>query len=69
MVGSQGGAGGGGMNLRNVDGVGIISREGLEMKLKEEPEPPHPWQKPEENQHGDTPDELSFEVRYFITIL
>lgn len=72
MAGSQGGAGGGGgggMSLGSVDGDGIISRQGLEMRLKEEPEPPHPWQKPEENQHGGAPDELSFNVRSFITIL
>lgn len=71
MAGSQGGAGGGGgggMSLGRIDGDGIISRQGLEMRLKEEPEPPHPWQKPEENQHRGAPDELSFEVRSFITI-
>lgn len=61
MAGSQGGAG-----MGSVKGDGIISREGLDMRSKEEPEPPHPWQKPEENQRGDTPDELSFEVRSFI---
>lgn len=52
-AGAQGGAG--------MDGV--LSREGLERRAEEEPEPPHPWQKPEENQRGDAPDELSFEVR------
>lgn len=70
MAGSQGGAGGeggGGMSLSNINGDGIISREELEMRLKEEPEAPHPWQKPEENQRGDTPDELIFEVRSFMT--
>ena len=33
---------------------------GLEVRMKEEPEPPHPWEKPEENQQGDTPNEVSF---------
>lgn len=61
MAGSQGGAG-----MGSVNGDGIISREGLAMRAKEEPEAPHPWQKPEENQRGDAPDERSFEVRSFI---
>ncbi|TWW59011.1 beta-1,4-mannosyl-glycoprotein 4-beta-N-acetylglucosaminyltransferase isoform X2 [Takifugu flavidus] len=64
MAGAQGGEGGqGGMSLVNDDGDGIISREGLEIRLNEEPEPPHPWQKPEENQRRDSPDGLSFEER------
>lgn len=70
VAGAQGGAGRqGGMGLGNDDGDGIISREELEIRLNEEPEPPHPWQKPEENQRRDSPDELSFEVRSSITIL
>lgn len=36
------------------------SVRGLEMRMKEEPEPPHPWEKPEENQKGDTLNEVSF---------
>lgn len=61
MAGSQGGAGMGGVN-----GDGLIDREGLGMRSKEEPEPPHPWQKPEENQGGDGPDERGFAVRSFL---
>lgn len=60
VAGSPGGAGIGGGNAD-----GIISREGRAMRPKQEPEAPHPWQKPEENRGGDAPDELSFEVRYF----
>ncbi|KAM3623695.1 uncharacterized protein V6R79_014565 [Siganus canaliculatus] len=40
-----------------VGGPGIVESVGLEIGLREEPAPPHPWEKPEENQRGDTPDE------------
>ncbi|TKS68622.1 Beta-1,4-mannosyl-glycoprotein 4-beta-N-acetylglucosaminyltransferase [Collichthys lucidus] len=40
-----------------VGGAGIIGKVGLQIRLREEPAPPHPWEKPEENQRGDTPNE------------
>lgn len=48
---------GGGVGL-GIGGVmvGIVGSEGREMR--EEPAPPHPWEKPEENQRGDTPNEV-----------
>jgi len=51
---AEGGGGGGG----EMAGV-IVGGEGLEMRLREEPAPPHPWEKPEENQQGGAPDEVS----------
>ncbi|KAM7419744.1 hypothetical protein PAMA_016707 [Pampus argenteus] len=56
-----GGDGGGGLDLGiggvMIGGAGIIDNAGVEMRLREEPAPPHPWEKPEENQRGDTPNE------------
>nr|XP_057928133.1 beta-1,4-mannosyl-glycoprotein 4-beta-N-acetylglucosaminyltransferase [Doryrhamphus excisus]XP_057928134.1 beta-1,4-mannosyl-glycoprotein 4-beta-N-acetylglucosaminyltransferase [Doryrhamphus excisus] len=34
---------------------GVVRRAGLEMRLREEPAPPHPWEKPEESLRGDIP--------------
>lgn len=47
--------GGGGLEAGPVvvGGPGIAGLPGMEMKLREEPAPPHPWEKPEENQRGD----------------
>ncbi len=60
--GGGGGGGGGGLGLGiggvMVGGAGIIGSAGLEMRLREEPAPPHPWEKPEENQRGDSPNEV-----------
>ncbi|KAI4787151.1 hypothetical protein KUCAC02_036655, partial [Chaenocephalus aceratus] len=39
--------------LVGVDG--IVGNAGLEVRLRDEPAPPHPWEKPEENQRGDNP--------------
>lgn len=69
-VGDGGGEeGGGGMGLGiggvMIDGAGIIGSAGLEMRLREELEPPHPWKKPEENQRRDTPNEVSLESLYY----
>lgn len=67
--GGGGGGGGGGMGLGiggvMIDSAGIIGSAGLEMKLREELEPPHPWKKPEENQRGDTLNEVSLENLYY----
>ncbi|XP_059188699.1 beta-1,4-mannosyl-glycoprotein 4-beta-N-acetylglucosaminyltransferase isoform X1 [Centropristis striata] len=55
-----GGGGGGGLGIGGVmigGGAGIVGSAGLEMRLREEPAPPHPWEKPEENQRGDAPNE------------
>ncbi|XP_078147260.1 beta-1,4-mannosyl-glycoprotein 4-beta-N-acetylglucosaminyltransferase isoform X2 [Centroberyx gerrardi] len=59
VVGGGGGGGGGVMGIGGgaVGGAGIVGRAGLEMRLREEPAPPHPWEKPEENKRGDTPEE------------
>ncbi|XP_072240747.1 beta-1,4-mannosyl-glycoprotein 4-beta-N-acetylglucosaminyltransferase isoform X2 [Leuresthes tenuis] len=60
-AGPGGGGGGGGLDLvvegAVIGGPGIVGHEGLEMQRREEPEPPHPWEKPEENQLGDPPKE------------
>lgn len=61
VAGAEGGGGGGGMGL-GIGGImvgdaGLIGA-GMEMRLREEPAPPHPWEKPEENQRGDTPNEV-----------
>ncbi|KAI3353458.1 hypothetical protein L3Q82_019984, partial [Scortum barcoo] len=57
-VGGAGEGGGGGLGLGIggvvVGGAGIIGNAGLE---KEEPAPPRPWKKPEENQRGESPNE------------
>ncbi|KAM9857504.1 beta-1,4-mannosyl-glycoprotein 4-beta-N-acetylglucosaminyltransferase [Aulostomus maculatus] len=59
--GVSGAVGGGGMGVgiggAMVGGAGIVGRAGLEMKLREEPAPPHPWEKPEENHLADSPNE------------
>lgn len=39
--------------------AGLAGSAGLEMGLGEELEPPRPWEKPKENQRGDTPNEVS----------
>lgn len=61
VPGSVGGGGGMGLGIGGlmVDSNGIVGRAGLEMRSREEPEPPHPWEKPEENQRGDAPNEVS----------
>lgn len=48
-----------GMDGIMVGGAGVIGRVGLEMSMKEQPEPPHPWEKPEENLRGDAPNDVS----------
>lgn len=57
-----GGGGGGGLGLDiggvMIGGPGINGRSGLEMRLREEPAPPHPWEKPQEHKRGDTPNEV-----------
>ncbi|XP_054634667.1 beta-1,4-mannosyl-glycoprotein 4-beta-N-acetylglucosaminyltransferase isoform X2 [Dunckerocampus dactyliophorus] len=45
---------GGGMGPGLMSG-GIVRRAGLEMRLREELAPPHPWEKPEESLRGDVP--------------
>nr|XP_043884371.1 beta-1,4-mannosyl-glycoprotein 4-beta-N-acetylglucosaminyltransferase isoform X1 [Solea senegalensis] len=54
-----GGGDGGGMGLGGVvvGGPGIVGRAGLEIRLREEPAPPHPWEEPKENQRGDSPNQ------------
>lgn len=54
---SAAGVVGGGGGIGGVN-AGIIGRSGLEMRLREEPAPPRPWDKPEENQRGDAPNEV-----------
>ncbi len=49
----DGGGMGHGIGGVMVGGVGIVGNAGLEMRLRDEPAPPHPWEKPEENQQGD----------------
>lgn len=51
-----GGGGGIGQGIEGVlvGGAGIVGKAGLEMRLREEPAAPHPWEKPEENQPRDT---------------
>ncbi|XP_044042740.1 beta-1,4-mannosyl-glycoprotein 4-beta-N-acetylglucosaminyltransferase isoform X1 [Siniperca chuatsi] len=58
-VGGGGGGGGVGLGIGGVmvRGAGIVGSTGLEVRLREEPAPPHPWEKPEESQRGDTPNE------------
>lgn len=60
--GGRGGGGGGGIGPGiggvMVGGAGIVGSAGLEIRLREEPAPPHPWEKPEENQRGDAPNEV-----------
>ncbi|XP_062243654.1 beta-1,4-mannosyl-glycoprotein 4-beta-N-acetylglucosaminyltransferase [Platichthys flesus] len=55
--GGEGGGKGLGVGGILVGGAGIISSAGLEIRLREEPAAPYPWEKPEENQRGDSPDE------------
>ncbi|CAB1415880.1 unnamed protein product [Pleuronectes platessa] len=55
--GGEGGGKGLGIGGILVGGAGIISSAGLEIRLREEPAAPYPWEKPEENQRGDSPDE------------
>ncbi|XP_071360407.1 beta-1,4-mannosyl-glycoprotein 4-beta-N-acetylglucosaminyltransferase isoform X2 [Trachinotus anak] len=59
VAGAAGGGGGGGMGLGiqgvMVGGPGIVGSAGLEMR--HDPAVPHPWEKPEENQRGDSPNE------------
>lgn len=51
-----GGGGGLGQGIEGimVGGAGIVGNAGLEMRLREQPAAPHPWEKPEENQQRDT---------------
>ncbi|XP_068455642.1 beta-1,4-mannosyl-glycoprotein 4-beta-N-acetylglucosaminyltransferase [Clinocottus analis] len=51
--GAEGGAAGGGA----MAGV-LAGGAGLEMRSREEPAPPHPWEKPEENQRDGAPEEV-----------
>ncbi|XP_029283173.1 beta-1,4-mannosyl-glycoprotein 4-beta-N-acetylglucosaminyltransferase isoform X2 [Cottoperca gobio] len=61
VASAGGGGGGGGLGLGiggvMVGGAGIVGSAGLEIRVREEPAPPHPWEKPEENQRGDSPNE------------
>lgn len=72
LGGGGGGGGGGGLDLGiggvMVGGAGIIGGAGLEMRLREEPAPPHPWEKPEENHRGDSPNEVRL-VNFYYSIL
>lgn len=66
FVGKVGGGGTGQGNGRVItDSAGIIGSAGLEMRLRDELDPPHPWEKPEENQPGDTPQEVSSEKLHY----
>ncbi|XP_030002498.1 beta-1,4-mannosyl-glycoprotein 4-beta-N-acetylglucosaminyltransferase isoform X2 [Sphaeramia orbicularis] len=51
------GGGGGGMGLGKErvlpGGADIVGSAGLDMRLGEEPAPPHPWKKPDENRQGE----------------
>lgn len=62
-AGEGGGGGGGGMGLGIggivVGGAGIVGNAGLEMNIRGEPAPPHPWEKQVEHQRGDTLNEVS----------
>lgn len=66
MGGSAGDGGENGMHLGNRDVVmedaGNAGSARLEMELMEELEPPHPWEKPKENQQGETPHEVRFYI-------
>lgn len=68
MGGSAGDGGENGMHLGSRDVVmedaGNAGSARLEMELMEELEAPHPWEKPKENQQGETPNEVRFCVPY-----
>ncbi|KAM8879686.1 beta-1,4-mannosyl-glycoprotein 4-beta-N-acetylglucosaminyltransferase isoform 2-T2 [Spinachia spinachia] len=53
-AGSEGGGGAEGTALGNGGGL-IGGGAGMRMKLREELAPPHPWEKPQENQRGGEP--------------
>ncbi|XP_040891230.1 beta-1,4-mannosyl-glycoprotein 4-beta-N-acetylglucosaminyltransferase isoform X1 [Toxotes jaculatrix] len=59
VAGAAGGGGGGGMGLGIegvvVGGAGIVGSARLEQR--DDPAAPHPWEKPVENQRGDSPNE------------
>ncbi|XP_076027852.1 beta-1,4-mannosyl-glycoprotein 4-beta-N-acetylglucosaminyltransferase isoform X2 [Genypterus blacodes] len=40
-----------------IGGQGLVDSAGLDMRLREEPAPPHPWEKPEENKREETANE------------
>ncbi|XP_026159303.1 beta-1,4-mannosyl-glycoprotein 4-beta-N-acetylglucosaminyltransferase isoform X2 [Mastacembelus armatus] len=48
-----------GMGIEDVmgGGAGLIANAALEMRPRAEPAPPHPWEKPEENQRGHAPNQ------------
>ncbi|KAF7217802.1 transcript variant X2, partial [Nothobranchius furzeri] len=60
-VGSLGGGAGGvldlGVDSVRVGGPGIPGHGGIDERLKDQPEPPHPWEKPEESLIGDLSNE------------
>ncbi|XP_075939142.1 beta-1,4-mannosyl-glycoprotein 4-beta-N-acetylglucosaminyltransferase isoform X1 [Anarhichas minor] len=62
-AGAEGGGGGGGGGMALGNGGVMVGGAGLEMRLREEPAPPHPWEKPEENQRLGAPDEERAEDR------
>lgn len=65
-AGGEGGGGGGGERAE-LGNVGMIGGgAGMEMRLREEPAPPHPWEKPEENQLGGAPVEVSGKPYYIL---
>lgn len=42
----------------NIGAPGVAGVKNLEVRAMEEPEPPHPWEKPEENQLEESPKEV-----------
>uniref|UniRef100_A0A3Q2QGF5 Beta-1,4-mannosyl-glycoprotein 4-beta-N-acetylglucosaminyltransferase n=1 Tax=Fundulus heteroclitus TaxID=8078 RepID=A0A3Q2QGF5_FUNHE len=47
-----------------IGGPGVADFKDLEVRAMKEPEPPHPWEKPEENQPGDSPQEKRHEEQH-----
>lgn len=58
----DGGGGGGAVDPGALDAnarvAGMAGLKHFEVRAMKEPEPPHPWEKPEENQLGDSPREV-----------
>ncbi|XP_029948817.1 beta-1,4-mannosyl-glycoprotein 4-beta-N-acetylglucosaminyltransferase isoform X2 [Salarias fasciatus] len=59
--GGAAGGGGGAAGPAVVGGPGIPGLPAIETRLREEPAPPHPWEKPEENKLGDAQSERGAE--------
>ncbi|XP_027872544.1 beta-1,4-mannosyl-glycoprotein 4-beta-N-acetylglucosaminyltransferase isoform X2 [Xiphophorus couchianus] len=64
----DGGGGGGAVDPGALDAnarvAGMAGLKHFEVRAMKEPEPPHPWEKPEENQLGDSPREKQSDDRH-----